>query len=150
MAFENWIQEQISMQSRSILRTAVFGLACVHTLALQAAQLDGIKGRIFVSQGAGYRVASAPIRLDPGDSVLANPNSSARVVFDDGCVVSIQPGMVFSVPETSPCKGAQAYFFGHEVNWPLVAGAVAVATGVGIAIAASGDDDDGILIPISP
>lgn len=137
------------MLSKSTLQAGVFALALVQSVALQAATLDSINGDIFVSQGAGYRAVYTPTELLAGDSVLANPNSSARVVFEDGCAVSIHPGMVFTVPETSPCRAGLS-FFGHEISWPLVAGGVAVAAGVGIAIAVSDDDDDRRIIPFSP
>ena len=130
------------MRFKSIFRAGLVSLIAVYPLSAHAATLNGIVGGIFVSQGAGYQAARAPVHLKPGDSVLANPGSSAQVVFDDGCVVPIQPGMVFAVGETSPCI-ASAVPPASPVNWPLVAGAIVVAGGVGIAIAAGGGGGGG-------
>jgi len=122
------------MQYKLVWQAGIAGLIAIYPIAAQAATLNDIKGGIFVSQGAGYHAARTPVQLNAGDSVLANPGSSAKVVFGDGCTVAVQPGMVFTVPETSPCKAALPE---DSVNWPLVAGGVLVAGGIGIAIAAS-------------
>ena len=135
------------MQFKSIFRAGIASLLIIYPVAAQAATLDNIRGGIFVSKGAGYHAAHAPVDLNAGDTVLANPNSTARVVYDDGCVVSVQPGMVFTVGETSPCTAAAVP---SVLNWPLVVGAAVVAGGVGIAIAASGGGGDGGGRPASP
>ena len=139
------------MLTKSILRIGLSGLAMMQFMAAQATTLNGITGGIFVSRGAGYHAVNAPIQLSPGNSVLANPGSSAKVVFDDGCVVSVQPGMVYTVPETSPCLANVPPTVGDEMNWPLVAGAaLVVGGGVAIAIAAGGGGGGGGGGPASP
>ncbi|MCL4767795.1 MAG: hypothetical protein KJZ80_16330 [Hyphomicrobiaceae bacterium] len=120
------------------VRTGAAALAATVGFAAQAATLGGIQGGILVSQGGGgYRLVSGPAQLRVGDTVLANPGASAQVAYDDGCVVAIKPGMVFTVTEISPCKAGQPVQAAGS-NWPLILGGVAVAGGVGIALAAGG------------
>lgn len=149
----------------SIAKAAgAFSLAVLFSLSSQAATLDAIQGGVMVSRGGDpYRTASNPTQLSVGDSVIANPGGSARVVFENGCTDTIRPGMVYTVPETPVCQTGSNLGPGPlgslkdsaVVTEPrdytvLAVGAAVVAAGVGIAIIASNGDDDNGRFPASP
>lgn len=143
-----------------------FSLTIFLSLSAQAATLEAIKGGVMVSRGGGaYQTVDKPTALSAGDSVIANPGAAARVVFENGCTDTVQPGMVYRVPESPLChtgSNPPDYSYGslkdavpvvEERDYTALAvGAAVVAGGVGIAILASGDDDDDdrVRIPSSP
>jgi len=69
-----------------------------------AAKVVPVKGEILVNSGAGYQRIDGPVELKPGDSAIANPSAQATLIYDDGCVVDIVPGMVAWGELTSPCR----------------------------------------------
>lgn len=146
--------------------TGAFSLAILFGLSAQAATLDAIQGGVMVSRGgSAYYAVNQPTQLRAGDSVIANPGGAARVVFENGCADAIQPGMVYTVPETPLChtgsnpanysdgslKDTGPVTEGRDYT-VLAVGAAVVVGGVGVAILVSGggDDDDHVRIPSSP
>jgi hypothetical protein len=81
---------------------AVVSLAA--TAASDAAKVVPVKGEILVNSGAGYQRIDGPVELRPGDSAIANPSAQATLIYEDGCVVDIVPGMVAWGELTSPCR----------------------------------------------
>lgn len=74
-----------------------------------AARITPVEGEILVNSGAGYQRIDGAAQLKPGDSAIANPNARASLVYDDGCIVDVVPGMVAWVEPASPCgAGARA------------------------------------------
>ena len=71
-----------------------------------AAKVVPIEGEILVNSGAGYQRIDGAVELRPGGSVIANPSAKASLVYADGCVVDVVPGMVAWVEPTSPCGAA--------------------------------------------
>ena len=135
-------------------RAGAFSLAMLLGFAAQAATLDSIQGGVLVSRGgSGYKAVSVPTELRVGDTVLANPGGAARVVFDNGCAVSLQPGMVLTVAADPQCTSGglkDGPVAGHGwSDYALPVGLAVVAGGAGLAIALSGGDDDDNGIPIS-
>lgn len=129
---------ELIMTFRGAGRAGAFSLAMLLSFAAEAAVLDAIQGGVLVSRGGGaYQTVSQPTPLRVGDSVLANPGSGARVVFENGCAIEIEPGMVFTVGEAPPCDAADTASAGSDYTMVAV-GAAVVAGGVGIAIAAGG------------
>lgn len=127
------------MTFRGAGRAGAFSLAMLLSFVAEAAVLDAIQGGVLVSRGGGaYQTVSQPTPLRVGDSVLANPGSGARVVFENGCAIEIEPGMVFTVGEAPPCDAADAASAGSSDYTMVAVGAAVVAGGVGIAIAAGG------------
>lgn len=87
---------------------AVISLAATMTSA-DATKVVPVKGEILVNSGAGYQRIDGAVELKPGDSAIANPSAKATLIYDDGCVVDIVPGMVAWGEATSPCRaGARA------------------------------------------
>ncbi len=81
---------------------AVAGATAIVPLA-QAAKITPIKGEVLVNSGAGYQRIEGTVELKPGDSAIANPSAQGSLVYADGCVVDVVPGMVAWVDQTSPC-----------------------------------------------
>ena len=82
---------------------AVVSLAATMASA-DAAKVVPVKGEILVNSGAGYQRIDGAVELKPGDSAIANPSAQATLIYDDGCVVDIVPGMVAWGESTSPCR----------------------------------------------
>jgi hypothetical protein len=88
-------------------------------------------------------LASQPIEVVPGHSVVANPGGAARVTFPDGCTVDVRPGSVFTVAAQSPCQRAShhvetgaslkdARVETSEERWspvPIIAGVATIGVG---------------------
>jgi hypothetical protein len=91
----------------SMRRFISFGLAALTLSAsgtAHAAVLDGVRGRVLINRGGGYRLAKGPMELKPGDSVIVNSGSSAVVSYDDGCSVAVEAGAVVAIAAgPSPC-----------------------------------------------
>lgn len=97
------------------MRTSLIALGIIGALCAAAApaaeqndavaKLSKTNGKVMVNQGKQFvpGVVNAP--LLKGDKVLAMENSSALITYDDGCVTTVDPGTVVTVPDTSPCKG---------------------------------------------
>lgn len=68
-----------------------------------AAKIVPIKGNILVTSGAGYQRVDGAMELKPGDAAIAAPDAQASLIYDDGCVVDVKPGMVAWIEPTSPC-----------------------------------------------
>ena len=114
-----------------------------------------VQPEVSVNRGDGYIPLTAPTTVSPGHLVMAAPNGSGRIVYNDGCVVEVQPGAVVAVYETSPCQAqtgdvnnsAQegAANTGSRRGYIIAGVVVAAIAGGAIALSASGDgDDDGV------
>ncbi len=142
------------MRRATWLGSALVGLllACSAT---KAATLTGIDGAVLVNHGGGFTSAHGTTPLSTGDTVIANPGGRAKVVYDDNCTVSVEPGSVVTVADKSPCSvetgavaspqpgpspsgqpdaspGEQPSFFNNTTV--LVAGGVVVGGGVAAAV----------------
>jgi hypothetical protein len=65
---------------------------------------------------------------------MVGPNSSAQVSYDDGCVVNVNPGAVYTVTETSPCasNAQQSAQSGLTTGQIAIGGALIAGGGAGI------------------
>jgi hypothetical protein len=89
---------------RSLAVTA-FLVGLVVSPSAFAATVDSIVGKVSLNRGEGYRQLAGPTAVArAGDQVMAFPGGSARVVYPDQCVVAVNPGMVITVREESPCR----------------------------------------------
>ena|SRR5436190_23125123 len=68
------------------------------------ARLTQINGNVLVSTGSWIASATPATPLVPGMHVLPTSNSSAEVVFEDGCRVEVGPGERYEVDRESPCR----------------------------------------------
>ena len=68
-----------------------------------AAVVQPVNGHVQIIRGNGLERVTSAVDVRPGERVMASPNSSAKLVYPDGCVVKIRPGSVVSVGAKSPC-----------------------------------------------
>lgn len=141
------------MMVRLVSCVAVTSLLVLGAATAHAATLQGLQGVVLVDRGGGFSVVRGPTSLSVGDAVIANPGGSARIVYPDGCQVSVRPGDVVATMKKSPCNtnnSAQAApepedsSSGFDTT-TMVIGAAAIGIGVGAAVFLLSDDD-----PASP
>ena len=108
-----------------------------------AASISDIKGEVLVNQGDGLKVVTQPMILNTGDTVIANPGGSAKVICDSGAQIVVEPGKIVTVADCDLAAAGGAGAFG-EAGYLL--GGVAIAGGVALAIGLSSDSDG----PASP
>ncbi len=134
----------------AFLLTATALLPLVTGTPLGATTLENVYGEVLVDRGGGFDPAPGPTALNPGNTVIANPGSSAVIVYSADCTVPVQPGAVIGVLDSPPCGSNGASSTGGSSSFStstlLIGGAVAgLAAGAAILLT-SGDDDS----PASP
>jgi hypothetical protein len=78
--------------------------------AAQSALLKGIHGGVRVNQGKGYIAVHDAAELKPGDMVMVDAKSGARLLYPDGCDVGVKARSVMIVGDKSPCSQMTAQF----------------------------------------
>jgi hypothetical protein len=73
----------------------------VATLPTEAAYVLP-NGKVLISQGEGFHPIDVKTEVNAGDSVVATPGSFAKIVYSDGCVITVSPGNVVTVEERNP------------------------------------------------
>ena len=103
-----------------------------------AATIEPGQGDLSVNQGQGFQPINSRVDANVGDTVMVGPGGAATVVYDDGCKIDIQPGMVTTIAPLSPCASGSYAQDNNSNNWSgyLVGGAV-IGLGVGVGIIAS-------------
>ena len=81
-----------------------FALGLVLSSPALGANVEVVQGKVSINHGKGYQPVRGKSDAFPGDTVMASPNGSGKIVYDDGCVVEVKPGAVVAVEQTSPCK----------------------------------------------
>lgn len=97
----------------------------------QAATLGGIQGQVTLNTGAGANPVAAPTQVKPGDRVSAGPNSTAQIVYDNGCIQTIQANQTAVVQASPVCEPAgglntQTVVIGGLVIAGVVGGVIAL------------------------
>lgn len=143
------------MGSQAMAKRPALGAFCCAMLlssSTWAATVVPGQGNLTVNQGQGFQPVNSRVDANVGDSVMVGPNSSATVVYDDGCKVNVQPGAVTTIAPLSPC--ASGSYADNDQNdgstWGAVAlGAAALAAiGVGAyAISTSGNTNGNAASP---
>jgi hypothetical protein len=110
----------------------VASLAIFANMGAQAATLSQITGPVFTrSGGSGFHQITSPTQVSNGDTVMAGPQGSAQIVFDDGSVLTVAPGQVVTVPES----GSAAFNQGINPTYAVLGVGAAVGIGVGVYVA---------------
>ena len=126
-----------------------FALGLVLCSPAWATSVEVVQGQVSINHGKGYKPVRGKSDALPGDTVMASPNGSGKVTYDDGCVVEVKPGAVVAVEQTSPCKAGtsssgsgsrRGYIIGGVVVAGVVGGVIALAGGGG------GDDDKAVAV----
>lgn len=109
-----------------------------------AATLQPMGGEVFVNRGRGYDLVTQPVQVNPGDTILVNPNGRATVVYNDACSVNLPPGPVTTITPSPPCGNplppdvAQSYAQAPSPPPPSDTGFVLGAAGLGLGAAGLG------------
>jgi hypothetical protein len=118
-------------QMRRMLSFVAFLSGALLTVPSLAAVVDSVQGEVWINRGGGFQlVAGAVVQGNVGDFVMAGENSSARIVYPDGCSVQVIPGNVIAITDQSPCIERAL----SDDSRGLTAGLFALgAVGVGVA-----------------
>jgi hypothetical protein len=82
---------------------AAFIAAALLTFPSYAATVMPEQGIVLVNHGSGYKNATGPTTVNPGDIVVVNPGGIAWLSYPDGCTVQVAVGSIVTVATTSPC-----------------------------------------------
>jgi hypothetical protein len=122
-----------------------FGVVLAFGSAASAATVTPEQGEILVNSGSGFKSVKQTLEVSAGDQVMAKPKSAGRVVYSEGCVVRVSPGMVLTIAPKPPCArsaqhietqaslpppGPQSQSSGSDAA--LFLGVVAVPTGMAL------------------
>ena len=85
--------------------------------AVFAATVASVQGKVSISRGSGYEPVSGPTQVNVGDTVMASPGGSARVVYNDQCSVAVKPGRIVAIAPEPPCKKTASFDpYGMRMN----------------------------------
>ena len=122
---------------KSKFAAAVAVLSLLANVPADAATLNPIGGTVFTRTGGqGFQRVTSSIEVQPGDTVMVAMDGSARIVLPDGTVITVAPGQVVTVPQSS----GTALVDGIDPSYALLGGAAAVGLGVGIYYATKKSD----------
>ncbi|NUJ81657.1 hypothetical protein HUN39_16820 [Methylocystis sp. FS] len=123
--------------------------AMVASGSAQAASLVDAKGQVWVGREKGFDLVQGAAELSPGDKVKVGSKSVARVVYPDGCSVTVKANSLATVAKHSPCSfsaqvgGADGDLGGNLMlgvgGTALVGGALA---GAGVLSSGGGDNNN--------
>ena len=104
------------------------------------ATVQTMEGTLSLNRGAGYVEVLSWAEAPSGSQVMANPGSSGKIIYSDGCEINVSPGSVYTIQDSSPC-GSGVLRGGSARNY--VIGGLVVAGGTVAIIALTGGDDSG-------
>ena len=86
-----------------------------------AATVTPERGEVLLNRGEGYRLVKEATEVVAGNQLIANPHGKGQVVFADGCVLKVEPGVVVTIPDQSPCtrQGQQVETGGSLKDDPI-------------------------------
>jgi hypothetical protein len=106
--------------------------------AVTVATVQTMEGSLSLNRGEGYVEILTWADAQAGSQVMANPGSWGKIIYSDGCDVTVKPGSVYTIQDASPCLSGR--IGGSATTYVL--GGVAIAAGVvGIVVLTNGDDD---------
>lgn len=128
------------------------------------AKLERVSGHVLVNQGEGFVPATKGMVLKPGDRIMVQGDSQAKVEFSDECEVEIDENKMATIPSKSTCAGGSlaeqelnpgegnAIGAGGEGGgWPgNVAGTLIVAGWAGVGLWWLNQDDENGNDTVSP
>ncbi len=66
-------------------------------------KLSAVSGDVLVNNGARYVKVSANTTVKPGTKIVTNKNSSANLVYANGCVKSVKANSILTVGNVQEC-----------------------------------------------
>ena len=88
--------------SARLVFTAALALVAVNAGAATPS-IDKIKGKVTVNRGQGFQTIVSATPGTVGDAVMVGVGSSAVVIYEDNCRVTVNPGKVVHIKSKSPC-----------------------------------------------
>ncbi|MEK9825854.1 MAG: hypothetical protein VW395_06180 [Methylotenera sp.] len=85
---------------------SVLGLVSVSALAETAPapiKLAMVTGNVMVNNGKSFVKAGPNAQLKPGTKIITNNNSSANLVYKNGCVKQVKPNTILTVGTQNEC-----------------------------------------------
>jgi hypothetical protein len=153
------------MKTLKILIVSLFAAT-----AAQAATLNDIKGDVRVSHGEGFTAVKSSAEVGPGDKIKVGQKAGVKLVYSDGCSISIPAGALATVAKQSPCSfRAQLISQGQNPDqvcqgsldplccsvdanpgacWWLPAGFIGVGGGIAAALASQQSSSSSFIPPI--
>lgn len=99
------------MKSISLIAlSSAFSLALAGQAWAQEASTKAIKlqfsgtAKVAAAPGGTFLPVPSGTSVAPGAQVLNTGHAQVQLVFDDGCIVNIDAGLLATVPGDSPCK----------------------------------------------
>ena len=91
--------------------TALLFASALMTAGQAAAQsteatLQDLSGKVLMNKGDGLVSGKAGAALVDGDRIVTLDKSGARIVFPDGCGVTLEENMIFVINSQLGCKAA--------------------------------------------
>jgi len=91
--------------------TALLLASALMTAGQAAAQsteatLQDLSGKVLMNKGDGLVSGKAGAALVDGDRIVTLDKSGARIVFPDGCGVTLEENMIFVINSQLGCKAA--------------------------------------------
>ena len=106
----------------------LFGAGVANAATVTSAGNDGL-----VNLGSGFRLLTSNEPVKKGDVVLAK-TSTVTVAYENGCVVEVKPGAVYTIETPEACGVSVPSL---TVGNVLIGGAVAGGIAAGVIIATS-------------
>jgi hypothetical protein len=110
----------------------------------EVATLEKAEGSVMVDKGKGYASTKNKATLHEGDRLITLANSTAEIVYDDGCRVTLKENSLIEIAKDPGCKAIIAAINSTTIGAP---GSVATSSigpvllGIGAIVAISGNDD---------
>ena len=92
------------------LMAAVLALGAPTNAVAAAVQPDG--GSVSIN---GARPVATQSQVKTGDTVTTGPSRSAKIVYDNGCVITVEPGSTVTVVADEQCALPAAGLSGTTV-----------------------------------
>jgi hypothetical protein len=107
--------------------------------AATSATVQTINGTLSLNRGDGYVEVISWADAVSGNQVMANPGSSGKIIYADGCTIEVKPGEVYTVADSSPCSSGVVR---RPVNYVIGGLVIAGGTVAIIALTNNGDSDN--------
>lgn len=159
--------KRIGLRTASVVAALLYGCG-----ALNAATLIVDSGEVRIRKEKGFRIVKGAAQTQPGEQIMVSANAKARIVYGNGCVTQLSPGLS-RVTEEKLCDPATTganldsglslkdtppppppYEGGLDSTKLMLIG-MAVAFGAGAAIRNDNGDNNTVIIiqpccPVSP
>jgi len=88
----------------ALLLTGALAIVGQATAQDTAATLQDVDGKVLMNKGDGLVSGKAGTALLDGDRIVTLDKSGARIIFPDGCGVTLEENMIFVVNSQLGCK----------------------------------------------